>query len=51
MFGGTYLCKYLFSITKRNDSSERPGLTDKHLPSLITVATMRSLKLTLLTHA
>ena len=41
MVGGTYLCEQWLLL-----SSNRPGLTNKHLTSLITVATTRSLKLT-----
>jgi hypothetical protein len=38
-----------FQSLKETTAPKEPGITDKHLPLLSTVATMRSLKLTLLT--
>ena len=41
MFGSTYLCEQLFSLMKRNKTSDRSRLTDEHLHSILKISSAR----------
>ena len=43
MFGSTYLCEQLFSLTKFNKSSTRSKLSDEHLQATLRLATSQNI--------
>ncbi|MBN3286690.1 GT2D2 protein, partial [Polyodon spathula] len=43
MFGSTYFCKLLFSLVKINKSAQRSRLNDKHLHSVLKIASAQNM--------